>query len=43
MQELMTLSLNASHNSSILKPYLEMKMNYDVDRKLQHLDRKSVV
>ncbi|KAG6800914.1 helicase SKI2W [Apis mellifera caucasica] len=44
MQELMTLSLNASHNSSILKPYLEMKMNYDVDRKLQHLfDLKKAV
>lgn len=44
MQELMTLSLNVSHNSSTLKPYLEMKMNYDVDRKLQHLfDLKKAV
>ncbi|XP_076659791.1 superkiller complex helicase subunit twister isoform X2 [Halictus rubicundus] len=37
MQELMTLSLNAARDSSILKPYVEMKLNYDVDMKMQHL------
>ncbi|XP_076299496.1 superkiller complex helicase subunit twister isoform X1 [Lasioglossum baleicum] len=37
MQELMTLSLNAARDPSILKPYVEMKLNYDVDMKMQHL------
>lgn len=43
-QELMTLSLNAFRDSSVLKPYLKMKMNYDVGKKLRHLlDLKEAV
>ncbi|XP_076748700.1 superkiller complex helicase subunit twister [Xylocopa sonorina] len=37
MQELMTLSLNASCNPSILQPYIKMKLNYDISMKVQHL------
>lgn len=33
----MTLSLNAARDSSILKPYVEMKLNYNLDTKLQNL------
>ncbi|XP_031831546.1 superkiller complex helicase subunit twister [Nomia melanderi] len=37
IQELMTLSLNAARDPSILKPYVEMKLNYDADLKLLNL------
>lgn len=37
IEELMTLSLKAYRNSSVLQPYLQMKMNYDIDMKLNHL------
>lgn len=37
MQELMTISLNASRDPTVLQPYTEMKMNFDVDMKVQHL------
>ncbi|KZC06330.1 Helicase SKI2W, partial [Dufourea novaeangliae] len=37
MQELMTLSLNATRDPSILQPYTEMSLNYDADVKIKHL------
>lgn len=37
IEELMTLSLKAYRDSSVLQPYLQMRMNYDVDMKLNHL------
>ncbi|XP_034176859.2 superkiller complex helicase subunit twister [Osmia lignaria lignaria] len=44
MQELMKLSFNASRDSSVLQPYTEMKLKYDIDMKIQHLlDLKKVM
>lgn len=37
IEELMTLSLKAYRDSSVLQPYLQMRMNYDIDMKLNHL------
>lgn len=37
MLELMILSLNASRDDSVLKPYTEIKMNYDADMKVKTL------
>ncbi|KOC59736.1 Helicase SKI2W [Habropoda laboriosa] len=42
LQELMTLSLNASRDSSILQPYVEMKLNFDDNIQLL-LDLKKAV
>ncbi|XP_017891371.1 helicase SKI2W [Ceratina calcarata] len=44
MLELLMVSLNASRDESILQPYTEMKMNYDVDMKVKTLlDLKKAV
>lgn len=37
IEKLMTLSLKAYRDSSVLQPYLQMRMNYDIDMKLNHL------
>ncbi|XP_003705432.2 superkiller complex helicase subunit twister [Megachile rotundata] len=44
MQELIKLSYNASRDPSILQPYTDMKLNYDINMKVQHLlDLKKLV
>ena len=44
VQELMTLSLNANRDPTVLQPYTEMTLNYDLDMNVQRLlDLKKAV
>ncbi|XP_076234588.1 superkiller complex helicase subunit twister [Calliopsis andreniformis] len=36
-QELMTISLNANRDPSILEPYVQIKINYDIHMRVEHL------